>query len=92
MLCLFRGGDMNLAEQMKQVTEFKIRKSVKDSKEIVTDEIKKMAEQHKYQFEYLFPTFFTPNDKQIVLDYLQDQGFKLTILDNEKVLLISWDV
>lgn len=77
---------------MKQVTEFKIRKAVKDSRSIVVEEIQKMAEQHKYQFEYSFPSFFTPDDKQIVCDFLIDEGFKLTLLDNDKVLFIAWDV
>jgi hypothetical protein len=83
---------MKLAEQMKQVTEFKIRKSVKDSKEIVTEEIKKMAEQHKYQFEYLFPTFFTSEDIEFLYKFLIEEDFKVEFLDENKVILISWDV
>lgn len=83
---------MKLAEQMKQVTEFKIRKSVKDSRSIVTEEIQKMAEQHKYQFEYSFPSFFTAEDKEFLHKFLIEEDFKVEFLDENKVILISWDV
>jgi cobalamin-dependent methionine synthase I len=83
---------MKLAEQMKQVTEFKIRKTVKDYRSIITDEIQRIAEQHKYQFEFSFPSFFNQNDKADLFDFLKEEDFKVEFLDNYKVLLISWDV
>lgn len=83
---------MKLAEQMKQITEFKIRKSVKDSRSIVVEEIQKMAEQHKYQFEYSFPSFFTTEDKEFLHKFLIEEDFKVEFLDENKVILISWDV
>jgi hypothetical protein len=83
---------MNLANEMKDVTEFKIRKSVKDSRAIVTEEIRKVAESHKYQFEYSFPSFFTHSDKISLNEYLVSEGFNTEFLDETKILLISWDV
>jgi hypothetical protein len=83
---------MKLAEQMKQVTEFKIRKTVKDYRSIITDEIQRIAEQHKYQFEFSFPSFFTQSDKEDLYEFLEQEDFKVEFLDENKVILISWDI
>jgi hypothetical protein len=83
---------MNLAEEMKRRTEYKIRKSVKNSREIVIEEIQKTAESHKYNLEYLFPPFFSQQDKEDLFDYLYQEHFKVEFLDENKVLFISWDV
>lgn len=83
------GIRMKLAEQMKQNSKSDVYKN-QFTKDIVLNLIKVYSEYHLYELEYSFRPNTSSEEKQALVEFLFNEGFRVELLFSEYALFVSW--